>query len=148
MNWDYIAGFFDGEGALCKYGRRFRVSISQTNKEVLEEIRDFVSIGYVCEITKRKPHWKDAWVYFIAKQSDVYRFLIKIRPKLILKKKLAGEAIIIINTNLKEIKKEVARLEKRVVKAKQLRQKGLPYRAIGKELKIDFGYARRLIKFH
>lgn len=147
MNWGYIGGFFDGEGALYKHRRGFRVSITQANKEILETIRDFVGIGRICEITKRKPHWKDAWVYFIAKQSDVYKFLIKIRPKLILKKNLADEAIIIIKRNLKEIEKEMARLEKRTREAKKLRQKGLSYRAIGKKLGIDFGYARRLIKF-
>lgn len=147
MNWDYIAGFFDGEGALVRHGKGFRISITQANLEILEQIRDFSSMGHVCEITKRKPHWSDSWVYFIAKQSDVYKFLEKVQSRVVLKQNLAREAISIIGNNLKEIEEKRLRLEETIKAAKRLRKKGLPYRAIGRELGIDFGYARRLIKF-
>jgi len=77
MNWDYIAGFFDGEGCIT-YGRskRYRIMISQTHKEVLESIRDFVGVGYVVEVAKRKSHWKDSWVFYIAKQEDSLKFTL------------------------------------------------------------------------
>lgn len=147
MNWDYIAGFFDGEGSLVRHGKGFRISISQANKEILEEIRDFTGIGHICEITKRKPHWSDSWIYFIAKQSDVYKFVKRAEPRLVLKRKLSREAILTIGKNLKEIEEKRLKLERTIKAAKTLRKKRLSYRAIGKELGIDFGYARRLIKF-
>ena len=51
MNWEYLAGFVDGEGTLCitRYlqngNLRFApiFSISNTNKEVSEQIRDFLT---------------------------------------------------------------------------------------------------------
>jgi len=42
MNWDYLAGFLDGEGSIIIKPPRVRLYISNTNKEVLEKIRDFV----------------------------------------------------------------------------------------------------------
>ena len=60
MNWNYIAGFFDGEGTLTRTGSRYKIGITQTNKEVLEEIQSFTKIGLMHRIKKRKPHWKDA----------------------------------------------------------------------------------------
>lgn len=148
MNWDYIAGFFDGEGTLVGRRRGFRIGITQTNKKVLEEIKNFSKIGHICKITKRKFHWKDSWVYFIAKQSDVYVFLEKIKPKLIVKKKLVDKAIKILKVYLETEKRKKLNLKIRIKEAKNLRGKGLSYREIGKKLSIDFGYARRLIKFH
>ena len=134
MNWDYIAGFFDGEGTLAKHGKGFRISITQTNKRILEQIQEFASVGHIFEITKRKPHWKDAWAYYIAKQSDIYKFVKKVEPKLVLKRKLAKEAILTIGKNLKEREEKRLRLEKRIRTAKRLRKKALSYRVIGKEL--------------
>ena len=45
MNWAYIAGFIDAEGTV--YRRRYlhRVSIVNTNREVMEKIRAFVGYG-------------------------------------------------------------------------------------------------------
>jgi len=61
MNWDYVAGFFDGEGGTsvsfssAKYKGntnwwpRVQMSISNTNKDVLLEISDFFkSQGITC----------------------------------------------------------------------------------------------------
>ncbi len=61
MNWNYIAGFFDGEGTInpCE-NNRYKVGITQANKKVLEEIQLFTKIGHIHFIKKRKSHWKDA----------------------------------------------------------------------------------------
>jgi hypothetical protein len=55
MNWDYVAGFFDGEGTVSfaiienssGYGYDIRplVKISQKDKQILEEIQTFMNIG-------------------------------------------------------------------------------------------------------
>ena len=147
MNWDYIAGFFDGEGTLVGRRKGFRIAITQTNKKVLEGIKKFSKIGHICDITKRKIHWKDSWVYFVAKQSDVYLFLKKVEPKLIVKRELTGKAVRALRVYLKTEKRKKLILETKIKEAKNLRNKGLAYREIGKRLSIDFGYARRLIKF-
>ncbi len=56
MDWSYIAGFFDGEGNF-KIGRikitkgkiahQLQIRITNTNKEVLEEIKRFVGYGWI-----------------------------------------------------------------------------------------------------
>ncbi len=146
MDWIYIAGFFDGEGSIThNSGIGFRVSIPQTNEQVLNEIRDFTRLGSVIKITKRQPHWKDCWVYAIANKKDVLHFLNKITPYLIVKKGLSLKVIAELKQQLIdiEIKKKIH--DKRKHEAKLLRLKGWDYRKIGKELKIDWGYARRLI---
>ncbi len=47
MTWNYVVGFFDGEGSITKNGSGFRITIVQTNKEVLEEIKKFIQLGGV-----------------------------------------------------------------------------------------------------
>ena len=52
MNWDYIAGFFDGEGCVVntkdkrRAGSRdsvFRLTMGSTHKPTLEEIHQFLT---------------------------------------------------------------------------------------------------------
>lgn len=38
---DYIRGYFDGDGSICKDGNGFRVSITSANKEILEDINNY-----------------------------------------------------------------------------------------------------------
>lgn len=145
MTWEYIAGFFDGEGSITYNGKGFRITISQTNKEVLEKIKNFTGKGKIFETYKRQKHWKDAWVYYIAKQEEVYYFLINVQKNLIVKAGLAGKTI----PNLKKIldnQKIKSNRRKMITQvAKRLRKQGLTYRQIGRKLEVDYGYVRRLI---
>ncbi|OGZ68861.1 MAG: hypothetical protein A3D35_03065 [Candidatus Staskawiczbacteria bacterium RIFCSPHIGHO2_02_FULL_34_9] len=145
MNWSYIAGFFDGEGSISPNGGGFRVSIPQTNKKVLEEILHFTKVGFVINVKKRQAHWKDSWVYYIASKKDVYYFLSKTMPFLIVKKENTLNAMHILKNQIYIMEKKIEIHNKRKREAKIMKLKGLSYRQIGKELKIDWGYARRLI---
>ena len=86
MKWEYIAGFFDGEGSLTHNGKSYRVTIAQANFEVLELIHSYTHLGHIRKERKREAHWKESWVYYIARQEDVLKFLLKVRPFLIVKK--------------------------------------------------------------
>lgn len=145
MTWEYIAGFFDGEGTIANNGKGFRIGIPQTNITVLKDIQKFTNFGNICKITKRKSHWKDSWVYYVAKQECVYLFLRSIYPFLIVKKKNASIAI----SKLKHITKlqhqRRKKFEEKLRKALALRSKGLSYWRIGLEMNLDRGYVRRLI---
>jgi len=145
MDWSYIAGFFDGEGSITKIGNGFRITIPQANLSVLKKIKKFVRKGYIIKVTKRKKHWKDSWVYYMAKQKDINNFLKKIFPFLVVKRNLASK---VLDKLVKILENMEAKNKKRVLvinKSKKLRKKGLTYRQIGKQLGIDFGYARRII---
>ncbi|TSC83680.1 MAG: hypothetical protein G01um101413_950 [Parcubacteria group bacterium Gr01-1014_13] len=143
--WLYIAGFFDGEGSVSKNRHGFRITIPQTNKEVLEKIKDFVTFGYIIKVTKRKDHWKESWVYYIAKQEEVYKFISGIKKFCIVKQSLIKSAIPELQQILKAYKKKKIKRLKIIDSAKKLRSAGLTYRQIGSKLKIDWGYARRVV---
>jgi len=144
ISWKYIAGFFDGEGSICHNGKGFRITVSQSSYGVLKDIKVFVGLGNIFETKKRQEHWKDSWVYYIAKQEDVYTFLMRILPFLIVKKKLALKTLPELKRNVEQIKKRKNRTKKNIIQAKKLRKQGLSYRKIGKKMNIDFGHARRL----
>jgi len=145
MNWSYIAGFFDGEGSLCHNGKGFRVTIPQTSRPVLKETNEFVGYGNIIYLPKRKIHWSDGWTYYIAKQSEVYAFLKKIYPYIIVKKNLVKKTIPKLRKTIEQQKFRKKVYNMRKGKGKKLRSEGLTYREIGRQLKMDWGYARRLI---
>ncbi len=48
MNWDYVAGFFDGEGSVSiRSNRSSQLRLVNTDKAVMEAIRDFVGFGTI-----------------------------------------------------------------------------------------------------
>src|SRR3989344_2656037 len=51
MTWDYIAGFFDGEGSLVHNGEGFRILIPQTHEGVLLVIKNSKNNLIVKKIT-------------------------------------------------------------------------------------------------
>ena len=144
MDWKYIAGFFDGEGTVAHNGKGFRITIPQTDEGVLKKIQEFVGFGYIIKLKKRKAHWKDSWLYYIASQKEVYIFLKKIKPYLIVKSKVTQKAMDYLPGAILNMKKKKKLYEKRKLRARQLRLRGLSYRQIGKKLDIDWGYARRM----
>jgi hypothetical protein len=97
MNWDYIAGFIDGEGSIIIKPPRVRIYISNTNKEILEKIKDFLKCGSVFE-TKReiKGNWKKQYGWTICSHQNVLRILKNLRNRLVIKRKLCEEAVFYI----------------------------------------------------
>jgi len=145
MTWEYIAGFFDGEGSLTLHTRSYRISIPQTSFEVLDAIKNHVQLGQVMKVGKRKAHWKETWVYYICKQNDVYSFLNNIKEHTIVKRSLVETTLpkIMKNITKQDAKKEIH--DSRASEVKRLRSEGYTFREIGARLGIDFGYARKLI---
>lgn len=142
MTNEYIAGFFDGEGTIAIVGNRLRMSIPQTNFEVLDEIRQFLSFGSIFKEKKRKEHWKDSWVLYTSNSEDTYRFLLRVKNLLIVKKDKAEKAIkvyedVINRKSLKMVMK---------VKALDLVKEGKSYREIEKETGVGRQTICRLMK--
>jgi hypothetical protein len=145
MTWDYIAGFFDGEGSFSMKNGCVRVAITQTDEVVLNSIKKFANVGNVCMVTKRKSHWKDCWVYYITNQKDVFYFLSKIENKVIVKKTKVSLKLPLIKEYLENAVEKQFSLEKRGRYLVKLRSQGLSYREIGEKANIDWGFARRII---
>lgn len=145
MTWEYIAGFFDGEGSITNNKKGFRITIAQANFEVLEQIKNFTGIGNIFKNKKRENHWKESWVFYIAKQNDVLLFLTHVKPYLIVKSKQTKQTIPQLAIKVANIDKKKKARQARITQAKKYRKDGLTYREIGKKMNIDFGYARRII---
>jgi len=86
MTWEYLAGFFDGEGSIviAKNGKSFRtkISMSNCNKEVMESIATFLMHPY---------HFKNggistSYIMEICEQQTIRRVLTKMLPFLIVRK--------------------------------------------------------------
>lgn len=145
MTWDYIAGFIDGEGSFVKRKRTYTLYITQANQEVLEAIRRFIGGGYVYPITKRRAHWKDAWLYSSGDSKTTHRVLSNVVDRLVVKREQAVRISNALKIRLREIDQQKRLKESRVEKSKALRERGWSYRKIGRTLKTDWGYVRRLL---
>lgn len=94
MNWDYLAGFIDGEGSLCISYSRGRytahLDIGNTNKPVLDAIRDFlaqydVKTGFTKIVPDgRTVDPKQAWAIHVSGKGIDYLLPI-LEPRLIVK---------------------------------------------------------------
>src|SRR3989344_3193708 len=148
MNWSYVAGFVDGEGSIVIYGDNdYRISIPQTHEGVLRSIQKFAGAGNIYKTKKRKSHWKESWIYCVARQEAVLQFLKNIYPYLIVKKPVV-QAVIPRVARIVAVRRSYdAQLQKKIKTCKLLREKGLSYRKIGKKLNLDHGYIRRLVLF-
>ena len=95
MNWDYLAGFLDGEGSIIIRPPRVRLYISNTNREVLDEIKELVKCGSVYEVNmeNKNKKWKKQYGWTICFHQDVLRILKNLRKRLIIKKELCEKAI-------------------------------------------------------
>ncbi|MEK7630042.1 MAG: LAGLIDADG family homing endonuclease [Patescibacteria group bacterium] len=148
INWNYIAGFIDGEGSIVKNGEKdYRIAIPQTHEGVLKEIKSFTGVGNICKVKKRKDHWKESWIYYVAKQEDVFTVLKQIHPYSIVKKDIVLSTIPKVAKIIYFSRRKKLNLEKKIKACKNLRKNGLSYRKIGAKLNIDHGYVRKLVLY-
>ena len=95
MNFDYIAGFFDGEGCIHRSHRIrpskrnrdhpiIELTMCNTNREVVENIRAFVGCGHI-EVRNR-PRCKPLFVFQIGGWREVLRLAQELEPHCIVKK--------------------------------------------------------------
>lgn len=78
MTWDYIAGFFDGEGHISTHARGMMWSIAQggsRGRRLLEEIHDFlVAEGFTPTLGKGNPIPSGTiWQMWICNRKDIVR---------------------------------------------------------------------------
>lgn len=97
LNNDYLAGFFDGEGCgrVAKVGgskgrRRYwkpLISLSNTNKEVMDEIYDFIKLGHLHKYHIKKDG-KIQWKIYITNPKSIIKFCDLIIDKVIIKREI------------------------------------------------------------
>ena len=106
VNWDYIAGFFDGEGSISTMNFSCRhtlaatmVTLSQTGTEgivVLSAIRDFLwSLGIkgYLQTQKRREGYRTMHHLKINARPSVTLFLLNILPRISVKRVAVQDAL-------------------------------------------------------
>lgn len=92
----YIAGFLDGDGSIGLYiydkYTSGRVTISNTNQNVLKWVNKIVGIGGVYRL-RLLISGKTIWEFCIRKQKDLNEFLNRIYPYLKIKNGRAEEVM-------------------------------------------------------
>lgn len=93
LYYEYIAGFIDAEGHIGitkagSLGYRIKVSISNTNINIMKYLSNTFSNGYLYKKKNNNPKWKDAYELSLTCQNAI-NFLKKIAPFLILKREQA-----------------------------------------------------------
>ncbi|MDD5700313.1 MAG: LAGLIDADG family homing endonuclease [Candidatus Nanoarchaeia archaeon] len=139
MNWDYVAGFIDGEGSIIIKPPRVRLYISNTDKKALNRIEKFLKCGYTFEVKRKlKDNWKKQYGWTICDHNECLRILKNLRKKLIIKKEKCEEAIKYI---------ENKRWIGNYITKEELKKFGdMPYRKIAKKLKISHYCVFRYLK--
>lgn len=95
ISWEYIAGFFDGEGCVSRLHKNnphnnqhnrifWRILIGQKDRNVLDEIQKFIGYGKVYRIRKSPNLY---YCYTIVKQHEVIDFLKRVSSYVIVKRK-------------------------------------------------------------
>jgi hypothetical protein len=117
---EYIAGLFDGEGnpyiVLKKYPK-ICITITNTNKEVLEIIQRTLGYGKVKErsLPKNRINWSRCYCFRIGHRQEAKDFLKRIIPYLIIKKAECEKGLKIIeefqykNADLKQIPAKIVK---------------------------------------
>ena len=96
ISWEYIAGFFDGEGYVGEIfhnrGLAYRLSISNNNFDVLSKIQEFVGYGQAIQVGKTSMG-RPTYVYLVQDAFGVASFLSSVLPYLIVKRERAEQVL-------------------------------------------------------
>ena len=103
---NYVAGFIDADGCIGVKRRKptlanreksivYRpyLTITNTNRKILEEIRKFFKCGSISTLTRVKPHWKVGYTYEICGNQNLFPVLEKLIKYLIVKKNRAEKIL-------------------------------------------------------
>ena len=72
---DYIRGYFDGDGSVCKDGTGFRIIITSANREILDDINQFFKDNGIKKSNLYKDH-NNVCIKFRSQASiDIYNLL-------------------------------------------------------------------------
>lgn len=154
MTWEYIAGFFDGEGWIAKSPKpeghlaKYTIGIGQSTKQadVLYVISEFLKSERInCRIYKECPEFVTHMTRLLISDSrSISNFLRSVLPFLLVKHEKAAAA-------LADSDRCVARLEDRIsrnAKAVQMRLSGASVWEITKATNVRKGALYRALSAH
>jgi hypothetical protein len=93
MNWDYIAGFFDGEGNINiiknnqKLSYYIQIRLYSSDERVLLKIKEFIQKGQVYKV-KKSSATNFVYELNLSNKTDVKFFLENLVDKIIIKREI------------------------------------------------------------
>lgn len=80
MSWDWLAGFYEGEGSAMIVGKKYlRLTISQCNFDIINEIREFVGFGTISHHKPKSLAHSEMWeIVFSGRYA--WALALKLRP--------------------------------------------------------------------
>jgi len=106
MNWDYIAGFFDGEGCVSVRAHRtgfLRATIFNTHKQSILKVHKFLKkkgINSTIYSRKRKPNWKRCYEVRICQWKSAKAFLEELKNRTEIKRDEIKEKLKVFKINI------------------------------------------------
>lgn len=102
MNWDYIAGFTDGEGYIGVIGRGPRINWGQKRPEVLEEIKMFLESNGLNPILYKRPNSpknKSISMLVMGRRDEIEFLISKIYPSIVVKREDCDRVLMWMKNN-------------------------------------------------
>jgi hypothetical protein len=96
INWDYIAGWFDGEGCVTHSStpHSFCLMFGNTDREVVLSIAEFLDIKTSLTIkTKEKEHHSDFYLIRVTEHTKVIEILINLKDRCITKYDIINDTL-------------------------------------------------------
>jgi len=93
MSWGYVAGFFDGEGSVSYEPDLYTFSFANTDRDILEEIRQFLGCGTLSTHVHQSVRRKTMYQLRIRRHEDQVRFIEGVMPYMIIKTDKASSAL-------------------------------------------------------
>jgi len=144
MNYQYIAGFFDGEGNICIKNRKGRqpqtvCTIVQKKSKVLYDIQKYLETGDIRSSVLMR---KNGVSYLqMAHTDSVLKFLENIRPHLIVKLDECKNALKVISERDKRYRKAS---DGEITKIAKDREKGLSLSELATKYERDKSWLWKL----
>lgn len=136
MSWEYVAGFFDGEGSVVRYKcenerTKYGLSIAQVNQEVLQKIVEFTGVGSIYTYPRNNPNHSALSTVYIGHHEEQAKFTRNVLPYSIVKAKKLRRCLAFIegrewyaNAKLRNVDKNQLALE---------HEQGVSFRRLGEK---------------
>ena len=141
--WPWFAGYFDGEGCIYFPPNEDTVvlSVSSTNRDVIESIHRYLGVGHIEEVTFDQPGWNTKYTWRLAQSAHVGRVLIWMREWLTIKSAQADKAW----ARLGRINQRMAQKRERMADVIRLVDSGLSHAATAKRVGLSRQSVSRIV---
>lgn len=135
--WPWLAGFFDGEGCihLPKNHVGIDVSVSNTNRDLIESLHRHVGMGYIEEITFDQPGWNTKYSWRVRRYADARHVIIQMREWLTIKADAADAAML----RIAAVARRASETRGRHADVVRLSNTGMAQKDIAEQLNLNRG---------